>query len=499
MALVAFKNSNAVLFLVLVLTGGGFLLSSCTVGPDYVKPTVDMPPAYKEMQDDVHWRPAQPREADFRGAWWEIFGDPRLNELEQQVAVSNLNIAVAEAQFRQARALVQASRASFFPTVTIGSSYTRSRTPISAGTSTPATRKSETASNYLISGDAAWEPDIWGKVRRSLEGSEANMQASAADLEAVRLSMQAELAQDYLQLRTLDAQKQLYDSTVIAYQKYLDLTKNRYAGGVASRADVLQAETQLKATQSQAVDISLQRAQVEHAIAVLVGKPASVLSIPASPLAAAPPAIPVGVPSVLLERRPDIAAAERRVASANAQIGVAQSAYYPNLTLTASGGFQSASLAKWLSWPNRLWAIGMSLLESVFDGGMRNALTEQARAAYDASVASYRLAVLTGFKEVEDNLAAIRLLEEEARLQDDAVQASRQAVTISTNQYKAGTITYLDVVTVQTIALANERTAVDIQGRRMAASVLLIKALGGGWGGLAAPPSAQSEPSTGIR
>ena len=455
-----------------ITVGAIMFLTGCTVGPNYVRPSVEMPPAYKEMEGGASWQIAQPKDDAIRGAWWEIFGDPQLNALEEQVAISNQNIAGAEAQYRQARALVQASQAAFFPVVTADASYNRSRTPTFGGTTSGASAKSQaTVSNYLLSGNASWEPDIWGKVRRSVEASEANAQASAADLEAVRLSVQAQLAQDYFQLRALDAQRQLFDSTVKAYQTFLELTKNRYASGVASRADVLQAETQLKTAKAQAIDIGVQRAQLEHAIALLV----------VSPLAAYPPPMPAGVPSRLLERRPDIAAAERLAAAANAQIGVAQAAYYPNITLTASGGFESSELAKWLTWPNRLWSVGTSVLETVFDAGLRGAQTEQARAAYDASVASYRQTVLTGFQEVEDNLAALRILEEEALMQDEAVKAARQSVTVSTNQYKAGTVSYLDVVTVQTIALNNERTAIEILGRRMTASVLLIKALGGGW------------------
>lgn len=460
-------------------------LTGCTVGPDYVKPTAETPPSYKESEG-AGWKVAQPKDDIKRGAWWEIFGDSSLNSLEEQVRISNQNIAAAEAQYRQARALVQGARSAYFPTAAADASFTRSRRGLSGNStgssaSGAAAKTSSTVSDFLLSGNASWEPDIWGKVRRSVEASEANAQASAADLESLTLSVQSELAQDYFQLQTLDAQKQLFDATVQAYQKFLDMTKNRYTSGVASKADVLQAETQLRTAQAQSIDIGVQRAQLEHAIALLTGKPASVFSIPVSPLSAVPPAIPVGLPSELLERRPDIAAAERRAAAANAQIGVALAAYYPNITLNASGGLESSHLAKWLTWPNRVWSVGTNVLETVFDGGLRASLTEQARAAYDANVASYRQTVLTGFQEVEDNLAALRILEEEAVAQDAAVKAARQSVTFSTNQYKAGIISYLDVVTVQTIALNNERTYIDIAGRRMAASVLLIRALGGGW------------------
>jgi NodT family efflux transporter outer membrane factor (OMF) lipoprotein len=454
---------------------GLVMLFGCAVGPDYVKPSAPTPESYKEMKG---WKEAQPREGVIRGKWWEMFNDAGLNALEETVNISNQNVAAAEAQFRQARALVQAARAAYFPTLSAGASYTRSRSSsntVSGGSS------SGIVSDYLLSFDASWEPDIWGKVRRSVESGEANAQASAADLESARLSAQAELAQDYFQLQDLDAQKQLLDTAASAYQRFLDLTMNRYASGVASRADILQAQTQLKTTQAQAIDIGVQRAQIEHAIALLVGKPASDFSIPVMQLAADLPPIPVGMPSELLERRPDVAAAERRMAAANAQIGVAQAAYYPAITLSASGGYQSAGSADWLTWPSRFWSVGPASMETVYDGGLRKAQTEQARAAYDANVASYRQTVLTGFQEVEDNLAALRILEEEAGVQDEAVTAAQQSVMVTTNQYKAGTASALDVIVTRITELNNKRTAISITGNRLTASVLLIKALGGGW------------------
>jgi NodT family efflux transporter outer membrane factor (OMF) lipoprotein len=451
------------------------IFTACAVGPDYVRPKAEVPAAYKEAAE---WKVAQPQEAAVRGAWWKIFQDPQLDALEEQVNISNQNVAIAEAQFRQARAVVQAARAGYFPTVAIGASATRSLGSSNAGN---ALGTANQVSDLLLTGTASWEPDIWGKVRRTVEASQAGAQASAADLESIRLSTQAALAQDYFQLCALDAQKKLLEATVAAYQKSLDLTNRRYASGVSSKADVLQAETQLKTTQAQAIDVGVQRAQLEHAVALLVGKPASVLSIPVTPLAATPVAVPFGIPSELLERRPDIAAAERRLAAANAQIGVAKAAYFPNIILSATGGFESSHLFDWLSWPSRLWSVGLALTETVFDAGLRSALTDQARAAYDATVASYRQTVLGGFQEVEDNLAALRILEDESRIQGEAVSAARRSVELSMNQYRAGTISYLDVVTVQAILLVNERTAIDILGRRMAASVLLIKAIGGGW------------------
>jgi NodT family efflux transporter outer membrane factor (OMF) lipoprotein len=453
------------------------IFTACTVGPDYVRPTAEVPPSYKELEG---WKVAEPKDHLMRGAWWEIFNDPELNALEEQANTSNQSVKVAEAQFWQARALVQIARSSYFPTVTVGASTTHSRISPNAPGSGGA--PSNSTSDHLLVADASWEPDLWGRVRRTVEASKASAQATAADLESVRLLVQAELAQNYFQLRTLDAQKQLLDTTVIAFRKFLELTKNRYASGVASRADVLQAETQLRTTQAQAIDVGVLRAQLEHAIALLVGKPASVFSIPIAPMTLVPPEIPVGVPSELLERRPDIAGAERRVATANAQIGVAEAAYYPTVTLSASGGFQASSLSKWLAWPSRFWSVGPGISETVFDGGLRRAQTVAARAAYDATVASYRETVLIGFQEVEDNLAALRILQDEAQAQDEAVKAARQTVTVTTNQYKSGTVNYLNVIVAQAAALNNEIGSLNIVGRRMAASVLLVKALGGGWG-----------------
>jgi NodT family efflux transporter outer membrane factor (OMF) lipoprotein len=480
--------------LVRLITMAGILglAAGCMVGPDYVRPKTPVPEMYKEMEG---WKIAQPRDHMIREAWWEVFGDPELNGLEEQIDISNQNVAAAEAQYRQSRALVKAARAGYFPTATIGASFTRSlrSSTLAQGTTT----SSGPTSDYLLPADVAWEADIWGRIRRTVEASRAGAQASAADLEAVRLSARAELAQDYFLLRTLDDQKHLLEATVLAYGKVLDITKNRYANGVASKGDVLQAETQLKTTQALAIDVGIQRAQLEHAIALLVGKPAAAFSISAVPLAMALPVVPAGLPSELLERRPDIAGAERRVAAANAQIGVAKAAFFPTVTLSASGGYESSDLSKWLTWPSRFWAVGPALAETVFDGGLRRARTEQARAVYDAAVASYRQTVLTGFQEVEDNLAALRILEEEALAQDDAVKAARQSLEFTTNQYNEGTVSYLNVLVAQTIALNNERTAVDILGRRTVASVLLIKALGGGWNPSSLhlkPDSGQAEP-----
>jgi NodT family efflux transporter outer membrane factor (OMF) lipoprotein len=470
------------------------LLGACTVGPDYVRPSTETPPAYKEMEG---WKAAQPSDHVLRGNWWESFNDPLLDGLVKQVSISNQNLAQAEAQYRQARALVQSARSSYLPILSAGASADRSRSSANGTSVNRGVRN-----NFSVSADASWEIDLWGRIRRGVESARAGAQASAADLESLRLSAQAELAQNYFLLRSLDSQKQVLDDTIAAYQRSLQLTENQYAAGIVPRADVVQATTQLKTTQAQAIDIGVQRAQLEHAIALLIGRPASTFSIAAAPLSAEPPAIPVGMPSDLLERRPDIAAAERRMAAANAEIGVAKAAYYPTLTLSGALGFQSDTLSNLISAPNRFWSVGPALAQTLFDGGARRALTDQAIAAYDANVAFYRQTVLTGFREVEDNLVALRLLEEEAKLQEEAVQSARQSVQLTTNQYKAGIVSYLNVIVVQTSALSIERTAIALRNNRLAASIALYKALGGGWdasklpGGDAAAPGSERSAAT---
>lgn len=453
-------------------------MSACTLGPDYVKPTMDVPAAFKEQQG---WKIAQPQDELPRGKWWEIFGDSTLNQLVEQVEVSNQNLRAAEAQYRQAQALAQQAGAAYYPTVTGGVSATRSRSP--GNTNSTFGSNSNSNTTYNLNVGVSWEADLWGSIRRSVEAASTNAQASIADIEAAKLSAQAELAQDYFLLRIADARKALLDDTVAAYQKSLQLTQNQYNVGVAARADVVTADTQLKSAKAQAVDVGVQRAQLEHAIAILIGKTPAEFSIAplTSKFALLPPPIPVGVPSQLLERRPDIAAAERRAASANAKIGVAEAAFYPDLTLSGELGFQSSSFAKWLTLPSRFWTLGPALAQSIFDGGLRKAQSAQAVAVYDQSVATYRQTILGGFQEVEDNLAALRILEQEAALQDDAVKAARESVQITTNQYKAGIVDFLNVVNVETIALDNERTALTIQSNRLSAAVSLIKAVGGGW------------------
>lgn len=446
------------------------MLAACTVGPAYQRPDAPTPGSYREAGGD--WKRAQPGDGISRGSWWEMFGDPQLNALAKQVEISNQNMRAAEARFRQAQALARQARSELFPVVAGNAAASRSR---ASG------RPASITNSHELALDAGWEPDLWGRVRRSIEASEAAWQGSAADLESARLSALAALTQNYIALRTVDTQAQLLKDTVAAFQRSLDLTRNRYAVGVAGKADVVLAEVQLKSGQADLVELGVQRAQLEHAIALLAGEPASTFSLPPAPLAAVMPKIPVGVPSELLERRPDIAAAERRVAAANARIGVAESAFYPSLTLSASGGFRNARLAALLSAPSRFWSIGTALAQILFDGGARRAATDQARAAHDEEIALYRQTVLTGFQEVEDSLAALRILEEEAALQDAVVRGARQSVEFALNQYKAGTLNFLSVIVLQTAALNNERAAVNLLGRRLTVSVLLVKALGGGW------------------
>ncbi|HEV7734557.1 MAG TPA: efflux transporter outer membrane subunit [Candidatus Binatia bacterium] len=452
------------------------VLAGCSVGPDYVRPTAPEAPAYKELDG---WKVAEPQDDVLRGAWWERYDDPDLSALEERVVVSNQTLAAAEAQLRQARALVGASRSSWYPNVTVGVSASRSKQSSNLGSSQFGGGRYDT--DLVMPLSISWEADVWGRIRRAVESSEDTAAATAADLASTQLSLQSELAIDWFTLRTLDSQRQLLDETVKVYERTLTLTRNRLASGVVSRADVVQAETQLESTRAQSIDVGVQRAQLEHAIAVLVGEPASTFSIPFAPLHGEPPPVPVGLPSELLERRPDIAAAERRVASANAEIGVATAAYYPTVTLSATGGFQSGDIAKWLVWPSRFFSVGPAVTQTVYDGGLRASQSDQARATFDATVADYRQSVLTGFQEVEDALSSLRLLAEEDRVQARAVAAAEESVKITTNQYTAGTISYLSVVIVQAAALSNRQTYADIRGRRLEASVRLIQALGGGW------------------
>ena len=453
------------------------LMSGCAVGPKYHSPMVQAPPAYKELGD---WKPAQPNDQKLGGNWWEIFQDSQLNTLEQQINVSNQNLKSAAAQYQQARAVLRYNRADYYPTVTAGLSGTRTRT--SAHRPPPnSIFNGITDNDFTLPFDVSYQADVWGRVRRTVESYREQAQASAADLATVNLSMHADLAIDYFQARSLDAQEQLLNSTVKQYEQALQLTESRFEGGVASEVEVEQAKTILQTTRAEAIDVGVLRAQYEHAVAILIGKPPAEFSLPPLPLTAAPPRIPVNVPSDLLERRPDIAAAERRVAAANAQIGVAKSAYYPLVNLAASGGFESSTITTLLNGPSGLWSIGGSALGTIFDVGRRRSLNDEARAAYDSQVANYRQSVLNGFQQVEDNLAAVRILENEAKVQDEAVVAAQRSLDLSITRYKGGVTSYLEVITAQNTALADEVTAVNILGRRMASTVLLIQALGGGW------------------
>jgi len=460
--------------------------SACMVGPKYKRPTAPVPPAYKEQPPESFkeakgWKQAQPNDSTIRGKWWEIYGDPELNELEEQVSISNQNVLAAEAQFREAQEAVQIARAALFPVLTTGPGITNSRTSGTLTNNTLNTFTSGTRTEYNLPFDLSYTADIWGSIRRSVTESAETAQVTAAQLENARLSFQANLAADYFQLHGTDGDQELLDRAVKSYEEYLQLTRNRFNGGVASGADVAQAETQLYTARAQLVDLGVARAQFEHAIAILIGKPPAGLTIRYATIKSQPPAIPIGVPSTLLERRPDIAAAERQMASINEQIGIAQAAYYPTLTLSASAGLESSDFLKLFTWPSRFWSVGPFLTETLFDAGRRRALVEEAGAAYDATVANYRQTVLTAFQQVEDNLSTLRVLENEAQVEDQAVQAAERALAISTDQYKAGTASYLQVITSQTTALQDERTAVDLHTRRMVTSVTLIQALGGGW------------------
>jgi NodT family efflux transporter outer membrane factor (OMF) lipoprotein len=453
------------------------VIAGCAVGPDYERPSTPPSDAFRETPGA--WKQAQPRDEIARGRWWEIFGDAQLGTLIERIDVSNQTLAAASAQLRQAQAGIAVSRAGLFPQVDANLAITRQRSASGAVGGTTAGR---TITNRSVSATASWELDLWGRVRRQVESSEAAAQASAGELASARLSLQAELATLYFQLRVLDAQKKLFDDTVAALRRSLELTNNRYNAGVVARVDVIQADAQLKSAIAQAVDLGVQRAQAEHAIAVLTGVPPSQLAIaPQADFIAQLPAIPPGLPSELLERRPDIAAAERRVAAANAQIGVAKSAFFPQLILSGTLGWRSADAATWLTGPSRFWSLGPSIAQAIFDAGLRRAQTDQAIAAWEATVANYRQTTLTAFQEVEDNLAALRILEEEAKLQQDAVQAARQSVELTLNQYKAGTVSFLNVVQVQANLLAEERSAASVLGRRLGATVALVRALGGGW------------------
>jgi NodT family efflux transporter outer membrane factor (OMF) lipoprotein len=463
---------------------GLILLKGCDKAPKYVTPPVQTPAGYKEVTPEKFketdtWKFAHPRDDAIRGKWWEMFNDSQLNALEEQVNISNQNIALAEANLRSARAVIKEARSQLFPTVTTSPSMSISQQSAALGRS--AFSSQGVFKNYSVPFAASWEPDLWRRIGNTVKANTFEAQATAGDLENVRLTVQSELAFDYFELRALDAQKQLLDSTVAAFQKSLELTQVLYDTGIDSDEDVALAETQLHTAQAQATDVGIQRAQLEHAIALLTGQPASTFSIPVEPLNAEPPEIPVGLPSRLLERRPDIAAAERRVAEANARIGVAKAAFFPSLNLSATAGFESTAIASLFTWPAHFFSLGPTLAQTIFDKGNRKAITEQAHATYDGTVATYRQTVLTAFQEVEDNLAALRILSRELEQQEAAVKSAERTLSLATDRYKSGIDSYLNVITAQTALLTNQRTAVTLQMEQMTASVQLITALGGGW------------------
>jgi NodT family efflux transporter outer membrane factor (OMF) lipoprotein len=483
------------------------LLAGCTVGPKYNRPPAATPAAYKELTPDDYkntdgWKVAQPKDDALHGKWWEIFGDPQLNALEEKVNVSNQNIAAAAASFFAARALVKEARSQYFPRVTTNPAITVQRPSAtmssgkgggsgSSSTGSTSTTPTGTFTDYTLPFDATWEPDLFGRIRNTVRSAAYGAQASAADLENIRLTAQADLAVDYFQLRGQDALKQLLDSTVVTFQQSLDLTRALYETGIDSDEAVAEAETQLEATQAQDVALGIQRAQFEHAIAMLTGQPASTFSIPIEPLTSSPPAIPIGVPSQLLERRPDIAEAERLVAQANAQIGIARAAYFPTVTLSAAAGLESTVITSWFTWPSRFFSVGPAAAETIFDAGLRRATMEQFRAQYDETVANYRQTGLTAFQQVEDNLASLRILSVEIQYQDTAVKSAEKTLAIAQDRYKLGIDPYLNVLTAQTTLLSNKETAVNLRIQQMTASGGLVEALGGGWNAAQLPSPAQ--------
>lgn len=471
---------------VLAFSAAALLTAGCAVGPNYHRPSAPSAPAWKEASvpppnpPNGSWMHAQPADEALRGNWWQMYHDPQLNALEEKVAVSNQTVRAAMEQYSAAHEQVKVARSEYYPTLAAGPSMQRIRNSYNE----PNAFKGVTHYQYntfSFNGQAQWSPDFWGQVRRTVEQARANAQFSAAQLASVELSIRGELAADYFQLRGLDLQKQLLDNTVKSYAEYLKLTQIRFKGGVATESDVALAQTQLQTTQAQDIDVGVARAQFEHAIATLIGVPPSSFSLPANPLAGNIPQVPAGVPSELLQRRPDIAAAERQVDSANAQIGIDIAAYYPNISLTGSGGMLSGTPGTWIQGPSEMWSLGASAMELLFDAGRRHAINQQARDLYLVQVANYRQSVLNAFQEVEDNLSALRILNQESVVQQEAVASARRSLAISTNRYTGGATTYLEVLTAQTVQLSNERTQAEIVTRQFLASVQLIQALGGGW------------------
>jgi NodT family efflux transporter outer membrane factor (OMF) lipoprotein len=462
------------------------LLSGCMIGPKYSKPTTPMAPSFKEQppesfkESDV-WKTAQPADQAVRGKWWEIFGDSQLNGFEEELTVSNQDLKVSEARLRQARQMIKYNRSALFPTIGTSPGIANERESPDQPYF-PRQNANNGTGDFTMPFDLDYEVDLWGKIRRTVNASREEAQASAADLQTAALSLHAELAVDYFELRSADAQKQLLDDTVKAYTDALKLMQQRLVEGASPKADVTQAQTQLERAQVEDSDVTVMRADYEHAIATLIGKPPAQFSIafaPQTPLQL--PVIPVGLPTTLLERRPDIAADERRVAEANDQIGIAQTAYYPSLDLGAAGGFAGTTVANWLTWPSRMWAVGGQMSETLYDAGRRRSVVDAAKANYDGTVAAYRQTTLTAFQQVEDNLSALRILEAEAQQQQHATAAASETLDLFTGRYQGGVDDYLQVISAQTALLANQQYGVDIKRRRMEASVLLIKAIGGGW------------------
>ena len=458
------------------------LVGACEVGPDYERPATPVPAAYKGV---AGWKPAAPQDEAPRGDWWSIYQDPVLDGLEKEIDISNQTLKAAEAAYQQARAVVAEARAGYFPTLTATGSGTRSGTGSNAGGASTSARfgggGSTSFSTIDLTADASWTPDLWGRIRRTVESDVASAQASAADLANARLSAQGQLATLYFELRAADEQTRLLDDSVAAFTQSLNITRNQYAAGVAAQTDVVTAETQVEQTRSQAIAVGVQRAQFQDAIAVLIGKPASDFTIAQAPLTTTVPVAPTGLPSELLERRPDIAAEERLMAGANAQIGVATAAFYPNVTLSASYGFTSTGFANLIRAQNALWSVGGQAVQTIFDGGLLTAQLAAAKASYDQTVANYRGSVLTGFQQVEDELAALTILEQQSVVETKTVALAREAERLTLNQYQAGTQPYTAVITAQTTRLTNEITALGILQSRLVASVALVQALGGGW------------------
>ena len=495
----------------LVAAGFSLVLSSCVVGPKYHPPTTQAPaPAYKESPTqypgNTGWTVAQPADAKLRGKWWEIFNDPELNSLEEQLNINNQNIKQYFENFMEARAVVREARAQYFPTLSAAPSVTHSRISqnLSGSTTVSAngtgTNFSTQNTIYSLPLEASWEPDLWGKVRNTVREARYAAQVSAADLENERLTEQAALAEYFFEIRGQDQLQKLYNDTVAADQKELELTQAEYQAGITTEISVVQAETALQSAQAGATNVGIARAQYEHAIAMLVGKAATNFSVPVKPMTVAPPPVPVGVPSELLERRPDIAAAERTMAAANATIGIAYAAYYPNLTLSGEAGFESSKLSDWLSWPSRFFSVGASLSETIFDAGLRRATVQQYVATYNADLAAYRQTVLTAFQQVEDGLAEVRILSQEIQQEEQAVKFAQTNLTLEEARYETGIDPYVDVLVAQTTLLANQQTLNNLQVQEMTSAVALVEALGGGWdrSQLPDPPQVTQKPAASV-